>query len=88
MRAIGLQVVLATPDEKRHIFMEIADTVVNVNRSGNQVLLDTEYLTEKTRKALSDIDPYRKGFDAFKAELIAASLSPEERDMESREAAE
>jgi uncharacterized protein YPO0396 len=88
MRALGLQVVLATPDEKRHVFMEVADTVVNVNRSGNLVLLDTEYLTEKTRTELSAADPYRKGFDAFKAELIAASITPEEAEPERREAAE
>jgi uncharacterized protein YPO0396 len=88
MRALGLQVVLATPDEKRHVFMEVADTVVNVNRSGNLVLLDTEYLTEKTHKELSAADPYRKGFDAFKAELIAASITPGEAELERREAAE
>jgi len=85
MRSLGLQVVLATPDEKRHIFMEVADTVVNVNRSGNQVLIDTEYLKEKTRGALSEADPYRKGFDVFKSELIAAASAP---DTVRREAAE
>jgi uncharacterized protein YPO0396 len=79
MRALGLQVVLATPDEKRHVFMEMADTVVNVNRTGNQVLIATEYLTEKTRTALSEADPYRKGFEAFKAERIAAARVPIER---------
>jgi uncharacterized protein YPO0396 len=79
MRALGLQVMLATPDEKRHVFMEVADTVVNVNRTGNQVLIATEYLTEKTRTALSEADPYRKGFEAFKAERIAAASLPIER---------
>src|SRR5207244_10600687 len=77
MRSLGLQIVVATPDEKRHIFMEVADTIVNVNRSGNVVLVDSEYLTEQTRQALASIDPYRKGFDGFKAEMIAASVTPE-----------
>jgi uncharacterized protein YPO0396 len=72
MRSLGLQVVLATPDEKRHIFMEVADTIVNVNRSANQVVVDTEYLKELTRETLTEADPYRKGFDAFKAEMAAA----------------
>jgi hypothetical protein len=45
---------------------------VNVNRLGNQVMIDTEFLTEKARDAIVAIDPYRKGFDVFKAELIAA----------------
>jgi uncharacterized protein YPO0396 len=87
MRSLGLQVIVATPDEKRHIFMEVADTIVNVNRSGNAVLVDSEYLTEKTRQALAEIDPYRKGFDVFKAEMIAASITPEAA-AQRREAAE
>ncbi|WP_024512503.1 SbcC/MukB-like Walker B domain-containing protein [Bradyrhizobium sp. ARR65] len=72
MRDLGLQVMLATPDEKRHVFMEVVDTVVNVNRLGNQVMIDTEFLTDKARDAIVAIDPYRKGFDVFKSELIAA----------------
>lgn len=75
MRSLGLQIIVATPDEKRHVFMEVADTIVNINRSGNSVLVDTEYLTEKTRQALAAIDPYRKGFDAFKADMIAAETA-------------
>lgn len=72
MRDLGLQVMLATPDEKRHVFMEVVDTVVNVNRLGNQVMIDTEFLTDKARDAIVAADPYRKGFDVFKSELIAA----------------
>ncbi|SDO49025.1 SbcC/MukB-like Walker B domain-containing protein [Afipia sp. GAS231] len=72
MKDLGLQVVLATPDEKRHVFMEVVDTIVNVNRIGNEVMIDTEHLTEKARNALAAADPYRKGFDTFKAELVAA----------------
>lgn len=79
MRSLGLQIVVATPDEKRHIFMEVADTIVNVNRTGNAVLVDSEYLTEKTRQTLASIDPYRKGFDTFKAESIAAAQKAEQR---------
>jgi uncharacterized protein YPO0396 len=73
LKDLGLQVVLAAPDEKRHVFMEVVDTVVNVNRSKNEVLVDVEYLTEKTRNSLSEADPYRKGFETFKAESIAAA---------------
>ena len=72
LKDLGLQVVLAAPDEKRHVFMEVVDTVVNVNRSKNDVLVDVEYLTEKTRQALGDADPYRKGFETFKSSAIAA----------------
>lgn len=88
MRELGLQVLVATPDEKRHIFMEVVDTIVNVNRSGNVVMIDTEYPSAKTRDALAAIDPYRKGFDAFKAEQIAASITALETGLGSSEAAE
>jgi uncharacterized protein YPO0396 len=88
MRELGLQVVVATPDEKRHIFMEVADTIVNVNRSDNTVMVDTEHLTAKTRGALTEIDPYRKGFDTFKADLIANSETPAGRRGGRQEAAE
>jgi energy-coupling factor transporter ATP-binding protein EcfA2 len=76
MRDLGLQVVLATPDEKRHVFMEVVDTVVNVNRLGDQVMIDTELLTPKAREELAAADPYRKGFDVFKAELVADEQAP------------
>jgi uncharacterized protein YPO0396 len=78
MRSLGLQVLLATPDEKRHIFMEVADTVVNVNRSGDTVLIDTEYLKDRTRETLGAADPYRKGFEAFKAEMAVEVIGRQE----------
>ncbi len=87
MRSLGLQIMVATPDEKRHIFMEVADTVVNVNRSGNVVLVESEFLTDKTRNALAEVDPYRKGFDGFKAEMSRAVRTPIE-GAEQKEAAE
>jgi hypothetical protein len=59
MRDIGLQVVLATPDEKRHVFMEVVDTIVNVNRTGNEVMIDTEHPTEKARDAVCTENPIR-----------------------------
>jgi uncharacterized protein YPO0396 len=73
MRQLGLQIVVATPDEKRHIFMEVADTLVNVNRSANLVMVDTERLTARTRDALTAVDPYRKRFEPSRPTL---SLTP------------
>jgi uncharacterized protein YPO0396 len=88
MKALGLQVVLASPDEKRHVFMEVVDTVVNVNRLGNEVMIDTEHLTDKAREVLAAADPYRKGFDKFKAELLAAEARSEAIASARDEAAE
>ena len=81
LKDLGLQVVLAAPDEKRHVFMEVVDTVVNVTRSRNDVLVDVEYLSDKTRKELSEADPYRKGFEKFKAELMAISDEAERQQQ-------
>lgn len=82
MKALGLQVVVASPDEKRHVFMEVVDTVVNVNRLGNEVMIDVEYPTEKAREVLTEADPYRKGFERFKAELVAAEASRRDQAAE------
>jgi hypothetical protein len=41
-------------------------------RGANQVMIDTELLTEMAGDAIVAVDPYRKGFDVFKSELIAA----------------
>jgi uncharacterized protein YPO0396 len=78
MKDLGLQVVVASPDEKRHVFMEVVDTVVNVNRLGNEVMIDVEYPTEKAREVLTEADPYRKGFERFKAELVAAETATDD----------
>lgn len=72
LKSLGLQPLLAAPDDKRHIFMEVADTVINLNRVGDQVFVHTEYLTERTRTLLAQADPHRKGFESFKAELLSA----------------
>jgi hypothetical protein len=65
--------------------MEVVDTVVNVNRLGNEVMIDTEHLTSKARDELVAADPYRKGFDVFKAELIADELSADARQGQAAE---
>jgi hypothetical protein len=44
-------------------------------------MIDTEHLTEKARDALAAADPYRKGFDAFKAELVSAEETVAPSDL-------
>ncbi|WOH80565.1 hypothetical protein RX327_33140 [Bradyrhizobium sp. BEA-2-5] len=50
----------------------VASSRIGVSNHPNQVMIDTEFLTEKARDAIVAIDPYRKGFDVFKSELMAA----------------
>jgi DNA repair exonuclease SbcCD ATPase subunit len=57
MKALGLQVVVASPDEKRHEFMEVVDTVVNVNRLGNEVMIDVEYVRNSRTSAARAAPP-------------------------------
>jgi hypothetical protein len=60
---------------------------VNVNRLGNEVMIDVEHLTDKAREILTAADPYRKGFEKFKAELVAAEASIRTDDASRRDQA-
>jgi uncharacterized protein YPO0396 len=54
---LGLQVVLAAPDEKYGQIAENVDTIVNVYRDGGNVYIDTEYIKPEARRALAADNP-------------------------------
>ncbi|MCK4818431.1 hypothetical protein KA005_21855, partial [bacterium] len=54
---LGLQVLLAAPDEKYGQIAEHVDTIVNVYRDGAIVHIDTEYIKPETKKILSSDNP-------------------------------
>ncbi len=56
---MGLQVVLAAPDEKYGLMAEQVDTIVNVHRSGAAVHLDAEYIKPALRALLSADNPVK-----------------------------
>lgn len=54
---LGLQVLLAAPDEKYGQIAENVDTIVNVYRDGPVVHIDAEYIKPETRKILAADNP-------------------------------
>ena len=54
---LGLQVILAAPDEKYGQIAENVDTIVNVYRDGGSVYIDTEYIKPEARRALRADNP-------------------------------
>ncbi len=54
---LGLQVLLAAPDEKYGQIAEHVDTIVNVYRDGGSVHIDAEYIQPEARRALAADNP-------------------------------
>lgn len=54
---LGLQVLLAAPDEKYGQIAEHVDTIVNVYRDGPVVHIDTEYIKPAARQVLASDNP-------------------------------
>lgn len=57
---LGLQVLLAAPDEKYGLMSEHVDTIVNVYRSGGTVFVDADYLKPAARKLLARDNPIKQ----------------------------
>ncbi|WP_058555931.1 SbcC/MukB-like Walker B domain-containing protein [Thiohalocapsa sp. ML1] len=56
---LGLQVLLAAPDEKYGQIAEHVDSIVNVYRDGGDVHIDTERIKPEARRALAADNPLR-----------------------------
>jgi hypothetical protein len=67
-RDMGLQLMIAGPEEKRASYTEVLDTIILVNKSldGSSVYIDTEFPGAKARQAIGAINPDRLGVDAFR----------------------
>jgi uncharacterized protein YPO0396 len=65
---MGLQLMIAGPEEKRASYTEVVDTIVLVNKAldGSSVYIDAEHPKLKAKQALGDINPDRKGVAAFR----------------------
>lgn len=57
--SLGLQVLLAAPDEKYGQIAEHVDSIINVYRDGGDVHIDTELIKPEARRALSADNPAR-----------------------------
>ncbi|WAJ27450.1 SbcC/MukB-like Walker B domain-containing protein [Antarcticirhabdus aurantiaca] len=68
-REMGLQLLIAGPEDKRATFTEVLDTIVLVNKSldGKSVFIDTEHPGEAAKAALAELNPDHRGVEGFRA---------------------
>ncbi len=59
MGDLGLQTLIAAPDDKYSLMASVMDTVINVCRDGSVVDLDVEFPTPKAKALLDSDNPYR-----------------------------
>lgn len=59
MSDLGLQTIIAAPDEKYSLLSSCMDTIINVCRDGRIVDLDVEFPTEKGKELLASDHPYK-----------------------------
>ena len=59
LRDLGMQVLLAAPNEKYAILAEEVDTIVSVYRDGGAVSVEPEYLKPAARELLARDNPFK-----------------------------
>jgi hypothetical protein len=65
---MGLQLMIAGPEDKRATFTEVLDTIILVNKApdGMSVYIDAEYPGDMAKLGLASINPDHGGIDAFR----------------------
>jgi energy-coupling factor transporter ATP-binding protein EcfA2 len=65
---MGLQLMIAGPEDKRATFTEVLDTIVVVNKApdGSGVYIDAEYPGELAKLGLASVNPDHGGVEAFR----------------------
>ncbi|MBI2380214.1 MAG: AAA family ATPase [Gammaproteobacteria bacterium] len=65
MKDLGLQIILAAPNEKYSLMTEMMDTIIYVTRERGAVYLDCEYLTPAARALMGSDSPYGRKAEAL-----------------------
>jgi YD repeat-containing protein len=67
-KAMGLQLMIAGPEDKRATYTEVLDTIILVNKGpgGDTVYIDAEHPGRKAKAALAGINPDHLGVDHFR----------------------
>jgi hypothetical protein len=73
--SMGLQLLIAGPEDKRATFTEVLPTIILVNKNldATAVYIDAEYPKEKARAALAEINPEHRGVESFRMAAIPAA---------------
>lgn len=68
---LGLQIVVAAPEEKRTSFMELMDTIVNISKIPGvpELYIDVERIGPRAREELRAANPERLGLEGYRAQL-------------------
>ncbi len=68
---LGLQILVAAPEEKRTSFMELMDTIINISKEPGktELYIDPEYPKQKLREELMAANPERLGIEGYRARL-------------------
>jgi energy-coupling factor transporter ATP-binding protein EcfA2 len=72
---MGLQLLIAGPEDKRATFTEVLDTIVLVNKNleGTSVYIDSEYPMEQAKRALESINPDHRPLDSYRVAGLPAA---------------
>jgi uncharacterized protein YPO0396 len=72
-RSLGLQIVVATPEDRRGTLIECVDSVINVNRraGSSDVFMTTARIGDKARASMAQENPEHRGIEAFRAATAA-----------------
>ncbi|MDR3439731.1 SbcC/MukB-like Walker B domain-containing protein [Telmatospirillum sp.] len=68
---LGLQLILAAPEDKRPTFTEVLDCIVSVNKDlvNQTVYLDSEFPTPYAQEQIAGINPDHVGIEGFRARI-------------------
>lgn len=69
MSDLGLQTIIAAPDEKYSLLSTCMDTIINVCRDGRVVDIDVEFPTDLGKALLASDHPYKVMAEEEAAEL-------------------
>jgi ABC-type dipeptide/oligopeptide/nickel transport system ATPase subunit len=72
---MGLQLLIAGPEDKRATFTEVLDTIILVNKNleGTSVYIDSEHPMEQAKAALEAINPDHRSIDEFRTQMPPAA---------------
>lgn len=76
-RAIGLQVVIAAPTEKRAVVYENLDSIIDVFRSGDAALAESIMIKERVREEMRTANPQHATDEELADRLLAQAKTAE-----------
>jgi energy-coupling factor transporter ATP-binding protein EcfA2 len=74
MTDLGLQTIIAAPDEKYSLLSSCMDTIINVCRDGRIVDIDVEFPTPKGKELLNSDNPRKLMEEAGLSEELLADV--------------